>query len=65
MEAVLTQNPSGGRVSDELFAKASAHYDDTALWTLTMAIGQICFFITVALIARPIPGKPIGKNDNK
>jgi hypothetical protein len=62
---VLIPNPSGERVCDELFAKASAHYDDTALWTLTMAIGQICFFIPVALIARPIPGKPIGKNYNK
>jgi len=35
----------------------SAHYDDKALWTLTLAIGQICFFIPVALIAKPIPGK--------
>ena len=25
--------------------------------TLTLAIGQICFFIPVALIAKPIPGK--------
>jgi alkylhydroperoxidase family enzyme len=57
VEAVLTPNPSGERVDDELFARASAHYDDKALWTLTMAIGQICFFIPVALIAKPIPGQ--------
>jgi alkylhydroperoxidase family enzyme len=57
VEAVLTPNPFGERVPDELYAKASAHYDDKALWTLTMAIGQICFFIPVALIAKPIPGK--------
>jgi alkylhydroperoxidase family enzyme len=57
VEAVLTPNPSGERVGDELYAKASAHYDDKALWTLTLAIAQICFFIPVALIARPIPGQ--------
>jgi alkylhydroperoxidase family enzyme len=57
VEAVLTPNPLGERVSDELFAKASAHYDDKALWTLTLAISQMCFFIPVALIAKPIPGR--------
>jgi alkylhydroperoxidase family enzyme len=62
VEAVLSPNPFGERVSDELFAKASAHYDDTALWTLTMAIGHFCLFVPVALIGKPIPGRPIGKN---
>jgi alkylhydroperoxidase family enzyme len=57
VEAVLTPNPFGERVPDELYARAAAHYDDTALWTLTVAIGQMCFFIPVALIAKPIPGK--------
>jgi alkylhydroperoxidase family enzyme len=57
VEAVLTPNPSGERVPDEQYARASAQYDDKALWTLTLAIGQICFFIPVALIAKPIPGK--------
>jgi alkylhydroperoxidase family enzyme len=57
VEAVLTPNPLGERVPDELYARASAHYDDKALWTLTLAIGQMCFFIPVALIAKPIPGK--------
>jgi alkylhydroperoxidase family enzyme len=57
VEAVLTPNPFGERVHDGLYAKASAHYDDKALWTLTLAIGQICFFIPVALIAKPIPGR--------
>ena len=50
-------NPSGERVGDELYARASAHNDDKALWTLTLAIGQMCFFIPVALIAKPIPGQ--------
>lgn len=62
VEAVLTPNPSGERVPDELYARACAHYDDTALWTLTLAIAQICFFIPVALIAKPIPGEAPGKN---
>ncbi|WP_232663988.1 carboxymuconolactone decarboxylase family protein [Pseudonocardia sp. TRM90224] len=62
VEAVLTANPTGERVPDELFAKASAHYDVEAMWTLVMAIGQICYFIPVGLIARPITGRPIGKN---
>jgi alkylhydroperoxidase family enzyme len=57
VEAVLTPNPFGERVPDELYARASAHYDDKALWTLTLAIGQICVFIPVALIAKPIPGR--------
>ena len=57
VEAVLTPNPLGERVPDELYARASAHYDDKALWTLTLAIAQMCFFIPVALIAKPIPGK--------
>ena len=57
VEAVLTPSPFGERVPDERYARASAHYDDQALWTLTLAIGQICFFIPVALIAKPIPGQ--------
>ncbi|MBG0832110.1 carboxymuconolactone decarboxylase family protein [Planomonospora sp. ID67723] len=65
VEAVLTPNPFGERVPDELYARASTHYDDKALWTLILAIGQICFFIPVALIAKPIPGKAPGKNYNK
>ncbi|TXS34721.1 carboxymuconolactone decarboxylase family protein [Streptomyces sp. ms191] len=62
VEAVLTPNPFGERVSDELFARASALYDDDALWTLTMAIGHFSLFVPVALIGKPIPGRPIGKN---
>jgi alkylhydroperoxidase family enzyme len=57
VEAVLVPNPFGERVCDELFARASDHYDHKALWTLTLAIAQMCFFIPVALIGKPIPGK--------
>jgi AhpD family alkylhydroperoxidase len=56
VEAVLTPNPHGERVTDELYAFASTHYDDKALATLAMAIGQVGFFIPIALIAKPLPG---------
>ncbi|GGV17123.1 alkyl hydroperoxide reductase AhpD [Actinomadura cremea] len=57
-EAVLTDDPHGERVSDELYARASEHYDDKALTTLIMAIGQVCFFVPLALIGKPQPGVP-------
>jgi AhpD family alkylhydroperoxidase len=56
VEAVLTPDPHGERVPDELYEQAAAHYDDRALVTLTMAIGQVCFFIPLALIGKPLPG---------
>lgn len=56
VEAVLTASPHGERVPDELYAQASAHYDDKALATLTMAIGQVGFFTPLALIGKPLPG---------
>jgi alkylhydroperoxidase family enzyme len=62
VEAVLTPNPFGERVSDELFARAAVHYDDKALWTLTLAISQFLYFVPVALVGKPIPGMPPGKN---
>lgn len=61
-EAVLTPSGTGERVSDELFARAAAHYDDRGLWTLTLALGQILLFVPAALIAKPAPGRPPGKN---
>ncbi|MGW2150421.1 carboxymuconolactone decarboxylase family protein [Nonomuraea bangladeshensis] len=62
VEAVLTPNPSGERVPDELYARVSAHYDDRAMWSLVMAIAHIGFFTPAALIAKPIPGMPPGRN---
>jgi alkylhydroperoxidase family enzyme len=56
VEAVLTANPHGERVSDELYARASALYEDKALATLITAIGQVCFFIPLALIGKPLAG---------
>ncbi|MEU7133428.1 carboxymuconolactone decarboxylase family protein [Streptomyces sp. NPDC046261] len=58
VEAVLLPSPHGGeRVPDELYAEVSEHYDAKALTTLMIAIGQVNFFIPVALIAKPVPGR--------
>jgi len=62
VEAVLTPNAFGERVSDSLFAKVAVHYDAHALWTLTLAISQVCYFLPVALVAKPIPGRAPGSN---
>lgn len=56
VEAVLTPNPHGERVPDALYARAAEHYDPRALATLAMVIGQVNFFIPLALIGRPLPG---------
>ncbi|MFD9947836.1 carboxymuconolactone decarboxylase family protein [Nonomuraea sp. NPDC059023] len=56
VESVLTPSPSGERVPDELYTRASLHYDEKALATLIMAIGQVCFFLPLALIGKPLPG---------
>ncbi|MFF0739262.1 carboxymuconolactone decarboxylase family protein [Streptomyces sp. NPDC004111] len=56
VEATLTPAPSGReRVTDELYARVAAHYDEKALATLTVAIGQIGFFIALAVIGKPAP----------
>ncbi|MEV6209290.1 carboxymuconolactone decarboxylase family protein [Kitasatospora sp. NPDC051914] len=58
VEAVLTPPAGGGeRVTDELYAEAAAHYDPKALTTLTLAIGQVNFFVPLALIGKPLPGR--------
>ncbi|WP_336211397.1 carboxymuconolactone decarboxylase family protein [Nonomuraea sp. LPB2021202275-12-8] len=64
-EAVLSPNTFGERVPDELHARAAAHYDDTALWTLTLAISQIFYFIPVALVGKPVPGRGAGQGYTK
>ncbi|MFE5847248.1 hypothetical protein [Streptomyces niveus] len=35
----------------------AAQYDDKALATLMNAIGQVSFFIAIALVAKPVPGR--------
>ncbi|WP_426403826.1 carboxymuconolactone decarboxylase family protein [Streptomyces sp. R-07] len=48
--------PGAERVSAELYAKAAALYDEKALTTLALAIGQVNFFVPLALIGKPLPG---------
>ncbi|MGG8410451.1 carboxymuconolactone decarboxylase family protein [Streptomyces sp. 12297] len=56
VEATLQPAPHGQeRVSDALYAEVARHYDDKALATLTIAIGQISFFIALAVIGKPQP----------
>ncbi|MGW1765550.1 carboxymuconolactone decarboxylase family protein [Streptomyces sp. NPDC002073] len=56
VEATLQPAPHGQeRVSDALYAEVARHYDDKALATLTIAIGQIRFFIALAVIGKPQP----------
>ncbi|MET8446826.1 carboxymuconolactone decarboxylase family protein [Streptomyces sp. NPDC005209] len=55
-EAVLQPSAHGERVSDELYARAARCYDDKALVTLILALGQVNFFIPLAVIGRPIAG---------
>ncbi|WP_431043054.1 carboxymuconolactone decarboxylase family protein [Streptomyces sp. P1-3] len=57
VEAVLRPSADGERVSDELYAEVSEHYDAKALATLTIAIGQVNFFISLAVVGKPLPGK--------
>ncbi|MEU8436441.1 carboxymuconolactone decarboxylase family protein [Streptomyces sp. NPDC029216] len=62
VEAVLTAPPAGAeRVSDELFAEVAEHFDEKALATLVVAIGQVNFFIPLALVGKPLPGTSASK----
>ena len=56
VEAVLQPSTQGERVPDELYAHAAKHYDATALATLAIAIGQVNFFVPLAVIGKPQPG---------
>ncbi|WP_406863221.1 carboxymuconolactone decarboxylase family protein [Streptomyces sp. HUAS MG47] len=56
VEATFQPAPHGReRVTDEIYAEAAKHYDEKALATLTVAIGQIGFFSALALIGKPQP----------
>ncbi|WP_435804223.1 hypothetical protein [Streptomyces anthocyanicus] len=49
-------------MSDDLFARLSRHYDTDGIWHLTMALGHFSLFTPVALVGKPVPGRPPGKN---
>lgn len=55
-EAVHTPNPTGERVSDDLFDEAKKHFSDKELVVLTGVLGQIGYFIPLALIGNPKVG---------
>ncbi|KUL36910.1 alkylhydroperoxidase [Streptomyces sp. NRRL F-4489] len=57
VDAVLQPSADGERVSNELYAQAAEHYEPKALATLMLAIGQVNYFVPVALIAKPVPGR--------
>ncbi|MEV0646645.1 carboxymuconolactone decarboxylase family protein [Phytomonospora sp. NPDC050363] len=56
VEAVLTPATGGERVPDELYAQAAEHYGEKELAALIVAIGQVSFFIPLALIGKPLAG---------
>lgn len=55
-EAVLQPSTHSERVPDELYARAAEHYDDKAMAMPAMAIGQVNFFVPMAVIGKPLPG---------
>jgi hypothetical protein len=57
VEATFVPDAGNERVSDALYAQACSLHDDKALATLAFAIGQVSFFIAVALIGKPLPGR--------
>ncbi|GAA2299265.1 hypothetical protein GCM10009853_064410 [Glycomyces scopariae] len=55
-EAVHTPNPTGERVSDELVDEARKHLSEEEIVVLIGVLGQIGFFIPLALIGAPKVG---------
>ena len=56
VEATFQPAPHGKeRVCDELYAEVAQHYDEKAPATVTITIGQIGFFIALAVIGKPQP----------
>lgn len=55
-EAVHTPNPTGERVTDELVEAAREHLSDKEIVVLIGVLGQIGFFMPLALIGNPKVG---------
>jgi alkylhydroperoxidase family enzyme len=55
-EAVHTPNPTGERVTDELVDAAREHLSDKEIVVLIGVLGQIGFFMPLALIGNPKVG---------
>jgi AhpD family alkylhydroperoxidase len=56
VDAIYAPDAADRRVSDDLYAAAAKHYDEAALMTLAGVIGQVGFFVPLALIGLPTPG---------
>ncbi len=55
-EAVFQPNAQGQeRVPDDLYAKASKHYDKRAMATLMAVLGSASFWMTIAVVLKPPP----------
>ena len=55
-EGVFQPNPRGEeRVTDDLFAEVSKHFDGKALVTLMVLLGSASYWMSVALITKPTP----------
>lgn len=55
-EAVFQPNPRGAeRVPDELYAEVATHYDDKAQATLMTVLGSASFWMTIAMLHKPVP----------
>lgn len=53
---LMTDRPGDDRVSDELYTLAISAFDETELTTLVIALGQVFFYVPLALIGKPVPG---------
>ncbi|ONM50450.1 carboxymuconolactone decarboxylase family protein [Nocardia donostiensis] len=56
VEAVLQPSASTERVSDALYEQVSSHYSDREIATLAMVIGEVNFYVPLAVIGKPLPG---------
>jgi alkylhydroperoxidase family enzyme len=64
-EAVYTANPTGPRVSDDLFDEAKKYFSDKELVVLIGVLGQIGFFVPLALIGSPKVGVSLAEQWTK
>ncbi|WP_280401996.1 carboxymuconolactone decarboxylase family protein [Nocardia carnea] len=56
VEAVLQPSSGSERVTDALYEEVSAHYSDREIAALAMVIGEVNFYVPLAVIGKPLPG---------
>jgi alkylhydroperoxidase family enzyme len=64
-EAVHTPNPTGERVTDEVVEEARKHLSDKEIVVLIGVLGQIGFFMPLALIGNPKVGVSLAEQWTK